>query len=150
MNIVEILQLMYPGQVEAGNITFYMPETEILIQSWNVPGVPQPTEAEVMAQEPVYQWQFDYNNLVSNSTRDAAFLFDSTAQSRGYNSELSCISYLTSTIETWSAEATAFFNWRDSMWSYLFAKYDEYNVHGAPLPTVEALMADAPQIVWPS
>lgn len=149
MNIVEITEMLYPGEMEAGNIKFYQPENEILIQIWTVPGVPQPTEAEILAQEPTVQWPFDYGVLVAGINVATGNFLDITAQEKGYNNAICCVSYVGDANLTWSDEGTVFRNYRGAVWSYIFSTINGFSTPGSPLPTLESVMSGAPTIVWP-
>lgn len=47
MNIVEIVEVVYPGAIEAGLVSFRKPEEDILIAYWGLED-PQPTEQELL------------------------------------------------------------------------------------------------------
>lgn len=51
MNIVELTDLLYPGEIDKGNISFVqeVPDGPILIGHWAVEGVVKPTEASILA-----------------------------------------------------------------------------------------------------
>ncbi len=55
LNIVQVCQAKYPGEVEKLNITFRQTDFDILIASWNVEGVERPTEAELLAEADQYE-----------------------------------------------------------------------------------------------
>lgn len=76
MNIVDICKLKYPGEVEAGNITFGKPADEILIQYWNVDGVEQPTEAALLADIPTYESTYIDNERKATIDRELPSLED--------------------------------------------------------------------------
>jgi len=149
MNIVEITQALYPGEMEAGNVKFYQPETEVLIQSWAIPGVPQPTEAELLAQGPGLQWQFDFDNLVLSINSAVGNLLNITAQAKGYDNAMHCVSYVGDVNLTWNDEAIVFKTYRSAMWTYVFSTISGFTPHGSPLPTLEEIMSGVPAIVWP-
>jgi hypothetical protein len=75
---------------------------------------------------------------------------EATAAERGYSSGASCAGYLNSTIPAWAAEATAFISWRDSVWAHVFAQLALVESGQRPEPTVAALVAELPPIVWPA
>jgi hypothetical protein len=74
---------------------------------------------------------------------------DAVARERSYDNGVSCASYASSTNETWAAEAAAFVSWRDAFWTAAYAALDAVE-GGAPPPTVEALLASMPAMVWPA
>jgi len=118
MNIVDLCQIKYPNQVELRNIQFGQDsqDSPIVIKYWAVPDVAQPTEAELEAEIPQYQHQFDVETFKSDIDRKVNDLLLSTAQSRGYSSVNSIISYAVSSNAQWKYEADAFVAWRDQVW----------------------------------
>lgn len=70
---------------------------------------------------------------------------DATAQARGYDSMLSCVSYLLSGSQAWTEEAAAAAVWRDAVWEAVFAIINA----GAPYPTPAEVVALLPPMVWP-
>lgn len=149
MNIVDVCILQYPGQVEAGNITFRQPEDEILIDTWTVEGVPQPTEQELLDLIPTLEPIYQLNLLKSVSKGLLQNLIDTTAQSKTYADALHCVSYGLSTNVQWNAEALAFIAWRDSVYEkslQILAGIEQ----GAPVPTEQEFLAELPTIVWPN
>jgi hypothetical protein len=75
---------------------------------------------------------------------------EATVAERGYSSGASCAGYLNSTIPSWAAEATAFIAWRDAVWAHVFAQMTLVEAGDREEPTVEALVAELPPIVWPT
>ncbi len=76
-------------------------------------------------------------------------LVDGTAQARGYDSGVTCASYLGSTIPSWAAEAVAFVAWRDAVWAHAYAELDKVTTGQRPQPTVAELIAELPVMTWP-
>ena len=77
-------------------------------------------------------------------------LIDQTAQSKGYNDGVSCASYVNSTNATWSAQATAFVHWRDSVWTAAYMLQGAVASGTQPMPTsIDAYLATLPVMVWP-
>lgn len=148
MNIVDVCILQYPGQVESGNITFRQPDNDILINTWHVEGVPQPTEQELLdlipSLEPIYQ----LNILKQTSKGLLQNLLDTTAQSKTYHDALHCVSYGFSTNITWKAEADAFIAWRDAVYESALQILQDIE-NGAPVPTEQEFLAQLPTITWP-
>ncbi|KZE34090.1 hypothetical protein IMF23_04250 [Chelatococcus daeguensis] len=75
---------------------------------------------------------------------------DTTAQTRNYDSGVTCASYVNSTNPTWAAEATAFTAWRDAVWAYAYAELEKVVNEERPQPTVEDFLAELPPFTWPS
>ncbi len=150
MNIVDVCIIQYPGQVEIGNITFRQPEDDILIDYWNVDGVPQPTEQELLDLIPTLEPIYQLNQLKAISKGLIQNLLDTTAQSKTYNDSLHCVSYGLSTNVTWQAEAETFIAWRDDVYETALAILDGVENNNDPVPTEQEFLAALPAIVWPS
>ena len=74
---------------------------------------------------------------------------DSVAAERQYDGIHALVGYVTSANAAWKAEAQAGIAWRDGVWSALPAIQAEIMDGTRPVPTLEALKAELPQIVWP-
>jgi hypothetical protein len=149
INIVEICRLKYPGQVEAWNITFRQPEEDILIDTWNVEGVEQPTEASLLAEASIWEPIYQLNLLKATSRGLIQNLLDTTAQAKTYNDALHCVSYGLSTNTQWLAEATAFIAWRDNVYETSLAILDGVENNNDPVPTETEFLNALPTITWP-
>lgn len=150
INLVEICQLKYPGELEAGNMGFRQPDEEILFSFWKVPGIEQPLESELMAE--ALQWQpiYDFNTLQSACVVAIANILESTARAKNYDSALSCASYVMSNNASWKAESQAFIDWRDAVWGYAYTILAQVEAGTIPAPTVDEFIAGMPVMVWPS
>jgi len=73
---------------------------------------------------------------------------EAAAVSRRYDSAASCASYIASTNAAWAAEAAAFIAWRDAVWTQVYAAQAAHDPE-APPPTIAAVIAALPEIVWP-
>lgn len=149
INLVEICRLKYPGQIEAGNINFRQPYIDILIGDWNVPNIARPLESDLLLEAATYQAAYDNSMLLSESTLYIASLLNTTAQSKKYDSALSCASYATSSNTAWKAEAIAFIAWRDAIMNYSINIQNEVLAGSIPLPTLAEFIAGLPVITWP-
>ena len=74
---------------------------------------------------------------------------DATAKARGYADGVGLAGYSTSTVPTWAAEAQTFIAWRDSVWIYAYTELAKVQGGQRTTPTVEALVAELPVVVWP-
>ena len=74
---------------------------------------------------------------------------DDAAKSKGYADGVALAGYSTSTIPTWAAEALAFVAWRDAVWIYAYTELAKVQGGQRTTPTVEALVAELPVVVWP-
>lgn len=149
MNIVDVCIIQYPSQIEAGNITFRQPDEDILIDTWNVDGVPRPTEAELEALIPGLEAAYQLNQLKATSKIFIQNLLDTTAQSKTYNDSLHCVSYGLSTNVVWKAEAEAFIAWRDDVYETALTILDGIENNNDPIPTEQEFLNALPTIVWP-
>ena len=73
---------------------------------------------------------------------------DMTAQSRGYDSSYSCLSYLSSSDSRWKHEAQAFNLWRDSVWQKCHALFEDFTSGKIHELSAEELIALLPEISW--
>jgi len=76
-------------------------------------------------------------------------LIDAKAQEKQYDDGNSLASYVNSTIEQWSAEATLFVAWRDQVWAYALAELDRVQNGDREQPSVGAFLAELPVFEWP-
>ncbi len=149
LNVAQVCQAKYPGEVEKLNITFRQTQFEILIESWKVIDVPRPTEAELLAEADQYEQAYNFIIFMQLGAVLVQEYIDTTAQSRQYKYGVYCASYAQSTNPVWAAEAQAFIAWRDSMYAYALQVFSDIQA-GQPAPTQEEFVAGFPQIVWPS
>lgn len=71
------------------------------------------------------------------------------AKDRQYDDGVSLASYITSTNTQWKTEAETFVAWRDSVWAYAFNLMTQVQAGTAPQPSIEELINQLPQIIWP-
>lgn len=123
----------------------------IVISSWNVPNVTQPTHDEVMALDtPSLEASFNFYAFVDTGTPLLASYIDSVAQQEQYNDAVSCASYINSTNNTWKAQASAFIAWRDSVYTYVIAQEALMQSGARTIPTFAEFETELPVIAWPS
>lgn len=152
MNFYEIITTVYASQWALNQ--FDLGDANdgqgIIIVSWSVPNVTQPTHAEVMAMEtPEMAFQYAYNAFLTAYLAQLATLIDSVAQQKDFDSAISCLSYLSSTNGVWKLESETFNAWRDAVWTYLYAQQVLILNKTRAIPTIEQLNAELPVIVWP-
>lgn len=148
MNIIDLCKIIYPGEIEKGNITFRKPETQILIDRWDVFEVEKPTEAELEARIPEYQQQININQLTQIAHDILNNIIEKTAVERGYLNALDCISYYSSSIVEKSNDAQAFINWRDSVWGVFSKVLTDFENGNIERPTRQEFIAMLPVINW--
>ena len=74
---------------------------------------------------------------------------DEKAQERGYDSILSLCTYATSTIAKFADEGQAGVSWRDEVWAKGYAILADVESGARAIPTVDELLAELPDFVWP-
>lgn len=148
INLVEICRFKYPGQIEAGNITFRQPEDDILIQNWNVDGIEKPTEASLLAEAANYEQNYRLLKLKNACRILIEELIARKVAEKDYRSASSCASYALSTNPQWKAEAEAFIAWRDNVYITCYQIFDAVQ-NGEPVPTQEEFLAQLPTLTWP-
>lgn len=84
----------------------------------------------------------DYKNAVQGQ-------IDAVARSRNYTDGVSLASYVASTVPGWAAEAQAFVAWRDGVWSYAYGELAKVLGGEREQPSIETLVSELPEIVWP-
>ncbi|KQZ81866.1 hypothetical protein ASD64_08895 [Mesorhizobium sp. Root157] len=75
---------------------------------------------------------------------------DTVAVAKLYNDGNALAGYVNSTVPQWAAEAQAFVAWRDAVWVYAYTELDKVQSGQRPAPTIEAFIAELPDIEWPS
>jgi hypothetical protein len=152
LNLCQICQVLYPGQVEAGNIGFSDPlgDGDLTISYWAVPNIAQPTDASLLAQESECEQPYALLMLDEQIWPALEALLDSVASARQYLNAIYCLSFFNSLNATWKADAEAFSIWRDSVRTYYFTQYAIYSVPGAVIPSFDDYMSGVPVITWPS
>jgi hypothetical protein len=75
---------------------------------------------------------------------------DSFAQTRRYDSMLSCCTYYNSTYQKFQTEAQYCVQARDSTWEACYAILAQFEAGQRPLPTVEQLLSELPTLQWPN
>lgn len=75
---------------------------------------------------------------------------DLTAQTRGYDSGVTCASYANSTVQLWATDAQSFILWRDLVWLYVYDQLQQVLGGNRTAPTIEGLIAELPLITWPA
>lgn len=129
-------------RVEIDGIEMAVPDDmgnrhRVMIAEWEGEGNAIP------AYNPQPPTEDDYRLAIQN-------LIDSQAQSRRYDSGNSLATYATSTIPQWAVEATAFVAWRDAVWAYAYAELDKVLAGERAQPSVEELLIELPEMVWPA
>lgn len=79
-------------------------------------------------------------------------VLDAKARERGYDSLASAVSYVTSTVPAWAAEALVLRDWRDAVWVHALAEMAAVQAGTRSAPSVEAFLAEigaACPFAWP-
>jgi hypothetical protein len=74
---------------------------------------------------------------------------DSFAQTRNYNSMLSCCTYATSTNQKFQQEAQYCVQARDAHWGVCYVVLEQFEAGERPIPTVTELLSLMPTLEWP-
>lgn len=74
---------------------------------------------------------------------------DTTASQRRYDSIHTAISYRDDANPVFASEAAVLFAWRSAVWTYSTAELDKVMAGERDIPTVDAFLAELPEIVWP-
>jgi hypothetical protein len=112
------------------------------IAEWKHPTFVCPTDSELAALDNVA-----FNSVAELSAAVQAHI-NATARSQGYDSALSCVSYITSTVATYRTEAATMRDWRDAVWTRCYELLAEVQAGTRPIPTESELIALLPRIGW--
>ena len=74
---------------------------------------------------------------------------DEKAKERNYDSILSLCTYATSTAAKFAAEGQAGVSWRDEVWAKGYAILADVESGARAIPTVDELLSELPDFVWP-
>lgn len=152
INLVDIVELKYPGQIFSGNIAFRK-ESESApfeIVKWTVPNVPQPLEHDLLLESSLWEIAHKVKTLEDAATQLLSNALDIKAQERKYKDANAIISYLGSSNPDWAAEARAFVVWRDSVYEYSINILEQIGQGSIPPPTLDEFIGGLPVMVWPS
>jgi hypothetical protein len=83
---------------------------------------------------------FEYKSAIKG-------LLSKEASKKGYDSELSFVSYINSKNEEWKSEADIFISWRDSAWLYQQDIEDQVRSGALIPPAVDDFIAGAPKYI---
>lgn len=73
---------------------------------------------------------------------------DDFAQTRNYDSCLSCCTYATSTVEKFSNEAQTMINLRDATWSSAYDILNKYQAGEIEEPSFDDVISELPVLAW--
>jgi len=82
-------------------------------------------------------------------TRAIQAHLDAQAQTRGYDSIQSAVTYMDDPNPTYAAEAAALRGWRSAVWTYALAELARVQAGEREQPGIEDLLAELPPPVWP-
>jgi hypothetical protein len=152
MNVEQILTTVYATQFAQGlfGMADYNDGKGVVIQFWNVPNVPQPTQEQILAMDtPQLEQQYLFNQTYASFVPQLAKYIDTVAQGKQYDDGVSCASYFNSTVTQWKNEATTFIAWRDAVYNYAIAQYALMESGQRTVPTFPEFQSELPVITWP-
>lgn len=87
--------------------------------------------------------------MIKQYTAALKLHFDTIAQTRDYDNQQSCASYVSSTNLLWKDEAIAFVAWRDIVWEEAYTILAQVESGQIEPPTIADFIAQMPLIDWP-
>lgn len=75
---------------------------------------------------------------------------DSFAKERNYDGILSACTYATSTVPKFQTEGQCCVNSRDSTWAVCYQILADVQAGARPMPTLEQVLSELPQLTWPA
>lgn len=100
--------------------------------------------------EPPFVPQPDPEDLAQTYIDYIQRRLDTFAQTRGYDSALSCCTYVASTVAKFRAEGHYMVEARDLTWSTGYQILADVQAGLRPIPTFEELDAEMPDLQWPN
>ena len=88
--------------------------------------------------------------LLTKLSNSIQTYMDTKAQERRYDGILSLCTYATSTIPKFQAEGQAGVVWRDQCWATAYSIMADVQNGLRTIPTVEELIDEMPEFLWPS
>lgn len=151
VNLVDIIELKYPGQINAGNVSFRQEwsDSPIKIIKWEVPGILQPSEDDLLAESSSWELPKKLKALQDIAEIEITKILDSKAQERKYKDAYSLISYAQSSNTQWASEAASFIMWRDKVYAYAINELDLVS-KGGETPTIDKFLSGIPVLIWPN
>lgn len=75
--------------------------------------------------------------------------FDTVAQEKQFDGQISIATYVTSLNPQWKAESDAFIAWRDAVWEYAYKEFSKFQSGELTMPSIADFLAELPVIQWP-
>lgn len=127
-------------------VTYWVADTNEFILSNTV------IDKEDIIQNPEKWFEYIGNaDYLQKSVTDAIQAhMDAVAQTRGYDGILSLASYASSDNERFGPEGKAGLAWRDAVWAYGYALLDDVLSGKREIPTIEEIIEELPEMVWPT
>lgn len=144
INIIDVVNYMYPDAINLNQVNFRKPDDKILIGSWDIPGVERPTEENLIEYGTENYREIAINKIKLETLPFLEIKIDACAKTMDYDSALSCASYSNSTNQQWKNESIAFIEWRDSVWLYAYSLLNELLNGDGDLPSVEEILQGLP------
>ena len=140
MWINETENKIYDGNpLIVGGFKYFNPSNEILQKAGYVYVEEQNIEKNKISE--LKKIQKKYQDAVQKH-------LDKTAQSKGYDSIYTCLSYLNSTDVKWKSQAEIFNAWRDQVWSKCHELLNKFKNGEIEQPTITEVINALPKINW--
>lgn len=88
--------------------------------------------------------------IITQYTEAVQQRLDDFARTRGYDGILSACTYAASTVQKFQIEGQYCVDSRDATWAQCYTILDEVLAGTRPMPTLEELFAELPELVWPN
>ena len=113
--------------------------------------LPRDENEDVLPQFSKLAEQPDLSNAMLQTEYELAIedLMDEKAQERRYKNADRLMVYTSSTNNRWKDEAAVFIQWRDKMFAYCYQVLSDVAAGKRIVPTVQELLNELPEIVWP-
>lgn len=89
-----------------------------------------------------------FNEIASEYEDAVQRHLDATARTRGYDNILSACSYAAGTHPKFSVEGRDCIAWRSAVWEHSFQIMADVRAKLRPIPTIEQVIAELPEIAW--
>jgi hypothetical protein len=143
MTLIEQLQNLYPQLVSLKDYVVKDDGNGQFIAQWNVK-LPQPTADELAAATPAIP------NVEVGVISAVQKRLDDFAQTRNYFGIMSACTYTASGVPKFQAEALYCVAIRDKHWATCYQILADVQAGLRPVPTVDEVLKEMPDLIWPT